>query len=142
MQPQVLSSAGTFTECELHTTFFYDCHWLSTSYYKVYSSSRLSHYPAATDSFAPLVANPSTSYFESSNISRAETSARPFHDLLPTGTLRRPESAANLWNTTPNSCFTAAPMAGILSSSQLRSNFLHSRTGERWNHRVIPGCIF
>ena len=54
---------------------YYDFHRLRTSYYKVYSSSRLS---AATDSCAPLVASSSTSYFESSNISRAETSARPF----------------------------------------------------------------
>ena len=28
------------------------------------------------------------------------------HDLLPTSTLQRPESVANLWNTTPNSCYT------------------------------------
>ena len=43
---------------------------------------------------------------------------------------------------TSNSYFTAAPMAGILSSSQLWSNFLHSQTEERWNHWVVPGCIF
>ena len=138
-------------------------------------STQAADYPVATDSFAPLMANSSTSYFESSNISRAETSARPFqltteslfhasgrpvrttqfttfcsvrmirplllvvlcscscyrpsyssdhwpyyrsccwssfclasccivqahHDLLPTGTLQRPESVANLWNTRP-----------------------------------------
>ena len=143
-------------------------------------STQAADYSVATDSFAPLMANSSTSYFESSNISRAETSARPFqltyrvfvpssgrevrtagsvhhilfkmihllllvvlcscscyrpsycsdhwpyyhsccwssfclasccivhahHDLLPTGTLQRSKSVANLWNTTSNSCFT------------------------------------
>ena len=54
---------------------YYDFHRLRTIYCKVYSSSRLS---AATDSCKPLMASSSTSYFESSDISRAETSAKPF----------------------------------------------------------------
>ena len=41
-------------------------------------STQAADYPVATDSFAPLMANSSTSYFESSNISRAETFARQF----------------------------------------------------------------
>ena len=41
-------------------------------------SNHAADYPSATGSCAPLVANSSTSYFESSNMSRAETSARQF----------------------------------------------------------------
>ena len=72
---------------------YYDFHRLRTSYYKVYSSSRLS---AAPDNCKPLVASSSTSYFESSNISRVETSAKPFqltieslHSIIRQGGSRR-----------------------------------------------------
>ena len=41
-------------------------------------STQAADYPAATDSCTPLVANSYTSYFESSKLSRAETSARAF----------------------------------------------------------------
>ena len=69
---------GTFTKCELYTSSFliHVCSYsIVMTYTGSFSSRRLS---SATKSFVPLVANSSTSYFESSSSPWAEISARPF----------------------------------------------------------------